>query len=177
MSSHDDVMLDQSVPVASNSSQDCSTSQNQEMSSNTQHQVASPHTTPLSTSTYNSLLPIQSSTQLERQDYSAYFAYDSITTIDCDHAHKDLSFCGYTALLSITESSEPTSYKAVVTCENWRNAMVEEFTALQKQGTWELVHPPLNRNVIGSKWVYKVKRDQFGKMSWYKARLVAQGFS
>lgn len=55
--------------------------------------------------------------------------------------------------------------------------MVEEFTALQKQGTWELVPPPSNRNIIGSKWVYKVKRDQFGKVSGHKARLVAQGFS
>ncbi|XP_070662309.1 uncharacterized protein [Malus domestica] len=69
----------------------------------------------------------------------------------------------------IHESSEPTHYKQVVTSENWRNAMKEEFEALQKQGTWELVPVPQNRNVIGSKWVYKIKKDQDGKVSRYKA--------
>ncbi|KAM1701493.1 hypothetical protein ACFXTN_024755 [Malus domestica] len=55
--------------------------------------------------------------------------------------------------------------------------MKEEFVSLQKQGTWELVPPPVDRNVIGSKWVYKIKKDQDGKVSRYKARLVAQGYS
>lgn len=36
---------------------------------------------------------------------------------------------------------------------------------------------PTNRNVIGSKGVYKIKRDRNGKISRYKARLVAQSFS
>lgn len=51
--------------------------------------------------------------------------------------------------------------------------MTEEFLALQKQGTWELIPPLFDKNVIGSKWVYKIKRDQEGKISRYKARLVA----
>jgi hypothetical protein len=28
-----------------------------------------------------------------------------------------------------------------------------------ENNTWELVPPPENKNVIGSKWVYKVKRN------------------
>ena len=55
--------------------------------------------------------------------------------------------------------------------------MVDEFTALQRQGTWILVPPPLNRNIIGSEWVYKIKREQHGVISRYKAKFVAQGFS
>lgn len=55
--------------------------------------------------------------------------------------------------------------------------MSEEFSALKKQGTWDLVPLPSNKNIIGSKWIYKVKRDQNGAVSRYKARLVAQGFS
>ncbi|CAN6716764.1 unnamed protein product [Malus baccata var. baccata] len=55
--------------------------------------------------------------------------------------------------------------------------MQEEFNALKAQGTWELVSPPENRMVIGSKWVYKIKKNFDGSVARYKARLVAQGFS
>lgn len=51
--------------------------------------------------------------------------------------------------------------------------MQEEFDALQAQGTWQLVHSPSNRSIIGSKWVYKIKKNQDGSVSRYKARLVA----
>lgn len=55
--------------------------------------------------------------------------------------------------------------------------MTEEFNALQKQGTWEFVPYLENRNVIGSKWVYKIKKDQVGKICRYKSRLVTQWYS
>ncbi|KAM1022121.1 hypothetical protein ACFX2J_042926 [Malus domestica] len=55
--------------------------------------------------------------------------------------------------------------------------MQEEFDAPQAQGTWQLVHPPSNRSIIGSKWVHKIKKNQDGSVSRYKARLVAQGCS
>lgn len=55
--------------------------------------------------------------------------------------------------------------------------MDEEIDALQKQGTWSLVPCPANKNIIGSKWIYKVKKNLDGFISRYKARLVAQGFS
>ena len=36
---------------------------------------------------------------------------------------------------------------------------------------------PEGRKVIGSKWVFKVKRNTDGSVEKHKARLVAQGFS
>lgn len=63
-------------------------------------------------------------------------------------------------MLSIVDATEPTSYKVVVSHAHWGDAMSDEFFALQKQGTWELIPPPIDRNVIGSKWVYKIKKDQ-----------------
>ncbi|KAI5336311.1 hypothetical protein L3X38_015578 [Prunus dulcis] len=55
--------------------------------------------------------------------------------------------------------------------------MQEEIDALQMQGTWSLVPCPQQKNIVGSKWVYKIKRHENGSVARYKARLVAQGFS
>lgn len=54
--------------------------------------------------------------------------------------------------------------------------MSEEFLALQRQGTWSLVPPPPNTNILGSKWIFKLKYKPDGVVDRYKARLVAQGF-
>jgi len=48
---------------------------------------------------------------------------------------------------------------------------------LKKNGTWKLEEAPPEANVIGSKWVFKAKKDAMGNITHYKARLVAQGFS
>lgn len=61
--------------------------------------------------------------------------------------------------------------------EQWRQAMEAELNNMQQQGTWEIVKRPMDRNVIGSKWVFVKKRDQEGNVVKFKARLVAQGFS
>jgi hypothetical protein len=58
----------------------------------------------------------------------------------------------------------------------WKQAMYEEYDALKANGTWDLVVLPRGKNVIGTKWVYKIKRDQHGNIARYKARVVVQGF-
>ena len=55
--------------------------------------------------------------------------------------------------------------------------MEQEFLALRKNETWELVPPPSRVNVIDSKWIFKVKRHVDGSVERYKARLVAKGLS
>lgn len=55
--------------------------------------------------------------------------------------------------------------------------MADEYSALLRNGTWTLVPPPSQSNVVDCKWVYKVKRDQTGAITRYKARLVAKGFN
>ena len=53
--------------------------------------------------------------------------------------------------------------------------MKNEFQALIENKTWNLVPRPLNRLVIGCKWIYKVKPSA-DKTHKYKAQLVAKGF-
>ena len=59
----------------------------------------------------------------------------------------------------------------------WLAAMEEEMCRIKELGTWDLVPKPADTNIVGCKWVYKVKRDNKGEVSRYKARLVAQGFT
>uniref|UniRef100_A0A2N9EV01 Integrase catalytic domain-containing protein n=1 Tax=Fagus sylvatica TaxID=28930 RepID=A0A2N9EV01_FAGSY len=72
--------------------------------------------------------------------------------------------------------NEPTTYATASKHPQWCNAMDEEFEALQKQGTWTLVPAPSTKNIVGCKWVYKLKYNSDGTISRYKARLVAKGF-
>ena len=43
--------------------------------------------------------------------------------------------------------------------------------------TWDLVKAPEGRNIIDSKWVFKVKTNADGTIERHKARLVARGFT
>lgn len=79
-----------------------------------------------------------------------------------------------------TEMEEPGSYAEAVNYTQfnvWKSAMDEEIEMLKKNKTWDLVTVPPNTNIVGSKWTYKIKRDEKGNISKYKARLVARGFS
>jgi len=57
---------------------------------------------------------------------------------------------------------------------DWEN---EELTVLQDVKIWVLVDPPPCANIIGSKWVFCVKKDADGNIACKKTCLVAQGFS
>ncbi|PKU80502.1 Retrovirus-related Pol polyprotein from transposon TNT 1-94 [Dendrobium catenatum] len=70
---------------------------------------------------------------------------------------------------------DPTTYAEASKHFTWRRAMADEFFALQKQGTWELVPPPSSGSVLGSKWTYRTKYNSDGSVARFKARLVAQG--
>ncbi|PKU74273.1 Retrovirus-related Pol polyprotein from transposon TNT 1-94 [Dendrobium catenatum] len=71
--------------------------------------------------------------------------------------------------------TDPTTYNDASKQFHWRQAMAQEFFALQQQGTWTLVPPPPNAPVLGSKWTYHTKYNSDGSVARFKARLVAQG--
>lgn len=51
-----------------------------------------------------------------------------------------------------------------------------EYMTLLQNGTWKLVPPSPEFNVVGNKWVFKLKRNADGSIQRYKARLLAKGF-
>jgi hypothetical protein len=55
-------------------------------------------------------------------------------------------------------------------------AMQEELNNFERNQVWELVERP-KTNIIGTKWVFRNKQDEFGVVIRNKARLVAQGFT
>jgi len=59
----------------------------------------------------------------------------------------------------------------------WEEGIREELATLQAAGTWELADLPDGANLVGSKWVFRAKKDAAGHIVRHKARLVAQGFS
>jgi len=83
-----------------------------------------------------------------------------------------------TTLGSSVDSDEikPTSFTTANKSPTWRHAINEEFDALLKNGTWNLVAPIPSMNIVGSKWIFKIKRHANGSIERYKAWLVAKGF-
>ena len=49
--------------------------------------------------------------------------------------------------------------------------------ALIRNKTWILVPPTTDQNVIGNRWIYKIKKNADGSIERYKASLVAKGYS
>lgn len=58
----------------------------------------------------------------------------------------------------------------------WKKAIQDKFDALIRNQTWELVPHESHFNVVGNKWVFKVKFNSDGTLQRYKGRLVAKGF-
>ena len=84
------------------------------------------------------------------------------------------------ALKASSHGDEPRTYREAMTRDDhaqWHQAALEEMDALMQNGTWTLVELPPGRKAIGSRWVFKVKRNADGSIERYKARLVAKGFS
>jgi hypothetical protein len=78
----------------------------------------------------------------------------------------------------VLEVVEPLSYDEAVNwpdAPQWLLAMEEELVGLRGRGTWELCAASDKIKPLPVKWVFKVKRDDQGKVARFKARLVVMG--
>ncbi|GKF55636.1 putative ribonuclease H-like domain-containing protein, partial [Tanacetum coccineum] len=86
--------------------------------------------------------------------------------------HKDFHHCLFACFLS---QHEPKKISEALEDESWVDAMQEELLQFEIQKVWILVDLPYGKKVIGTKWVYRNKKDERGVVVRNKARLVAQG--
>ncbi|GJZ81661.1 putative ribonuclease H-like domain-containing protein [Tanacetum coccineum] len=87
--------------------------------------------------------------------------------------YKDHHNCLLACFLS---QEEPKNLSQALQDESWVEAMQEELLQFKLQKVWVLVDLPYRKNVIGTKWVFRNKRDERSIVVKNKARLVAQGF-
>lgn len=55
--------------------------------------------------------------------------------------------------------------------------MEEGLEQIEKNNTWELVPRPKDKNVIGTKWIFKNKLNENGDVIRNKARLICKGYA
>ena len=86
---------------------------------------------------------------------------------------EQMNICTYSSFLS---QIEPKAADVAFRDPSWIEAMQEELAQFEKLRVWELVECPPGKKAIGTKWVFKNKRDESGVVVRNKARLVVQGF-
>ncbi|GJQ89328.1 putative ribonuclease H-like domain-containing protein [Tanacetum coccineum] len=86
--------------------------------------------------------------------------------------HQDLHTCLFACFLS---QEEPKRVSKALSDPAWVEAMQEELLQFKLQKVWVLVDLPKGHRAIGTKWVYRNKKDERGIVIRNKARLVAQG--
>ncbi|GJV11518.1 putative ribonuclease H-like domain-containing protein, partial [Tanacetum coccineum] len=74
------------------------------------------------------------------------------------------------------KNKEPKKVSQALADESWVEAMQEELLQFKLQDVWVLCDLPDGKRVIGTKWVFRNKRDERGTIIKNKARLVAQGY-
>nr|GEX15476.1 copia protein [Tanacetum cinerariifolium] len=84
----------------------------------------------------------------------------------------DFHTCMFACFLS---QEEPKRLHQALKDPSWIEAMQEELLQFKMQKVWVLVDLPYGKRAIGTKWVYRNKKDEQGIVIRNKVRLIAQG--
>ncbi|GKB63545.1 putative ribonuclease H-like domain-containing protein, partial [Tanacetum coccineum] len=96
-----------------------------------------------------------------------------VSTIQQRTNQKDLQNCLFACFLS---QEEPKKVIHALKDPSWIEAMQEELLQFKLQEVWTLVDLPNRKRAIGTKWVFRNKKDEMGNVIINKARVVAQGY-
>ncbi|TYJ98049.1 reverse transcriptase [Cucumis melo var. makuwa] len=96
-------------------------------------------------------------------------------------SYKNLSpqFRAFTA--SLDSTTIPKNIYIALECPEWKNAVMEEMKALEKNNTWEICALPKGHKLVGCKWVFTLKYKADETLDRHKARFTtfvkSQGYS
>ncbi|GJV08290.1 retrovirus-related pol polyprotein from transposon TNT 1-94 [Tanacetum coccineum] len=79
--------------------------------------------------------------------------------------------------IDFLSEKEPKNVSEALKHPGWVNAVQVELNQFARNKVWTLVPAPYGKTIIGSKWVFRNKRDKIGTVIKNKVRLVAQGYN
>ena len=86
-----------------------------------------------------------------------------------------------TALAQLEEQTPATYAEAMASPQRpkWKEALAKEMASIDEMEVWDLVprlSVPASQIVLKCKWVFRIKTDEHGAITVYKARLTPKGF-
>jgi Reverse transcriptase (RNA-dependent DNA polymerase) len=112
---------------------------------------------------------------------------DLVDLADCNAGEleqcKWANLVGYEKAIAATiqeAEGDPKTMQEAWACgdwPSWKEAMNCEISSLEQARTWTTVPCPTGKNIVGCKWVFRLKRKVDGSIDKYKARLVTRGFT
>jgi len=115
--------------------------------------------------------------QLKRSAKKAPVPTDSVTR-SAGRARVNITELMNTALASTTINGDPRNFKeAMLSPQNkkWEAAIMDEYNSIIRNETFSPAQAQFGNKPIGSKWVFKTKRNPDG-LTRYKARCVIKGY-
>ncbi|GJY81666.1 putative ribonuclease H-like domain-containing protein [Tanacetum coccineum] len=112
--------------------------------------------------------------KMEVESAQDYFANDAAEALRKEFAQDTKDLLLQEELLDAF--IEPKKKSQALEDKSWVDAMQEELLQFKIQKVWILVELPFGKKAIGTKWVYRNKKDERGVIVRNKARLVAQGY-
>ncbi|KAA0025138.1 Retrovirus-related Pol polyprotein from transposon TNT 1-94 [Cucumis melo var. makuwa] len=100
-----------------------------------------------------------------KHSISNYVSYENLSP----------QFRAFTAGLDST--TIPRIIYIALECPEWKNAVMEEMKALEKNNIGEICALPKGHKPVGCKWVFTLKYKADGTLDRHKTRLVAKGFT
>jgi hypothetical protein len=81
---------------------------------------------------------------------------------------KPKPFSSYMALMCDLLEKEPTCFEEAIQKKEWAYVMTEEYQSIIKNDVWEIVPRSNSKDVVSSKWLYKIKHVVDGSIEKYK---------
>ena len=102
-----------------------------------------------------------------------------VVGVSCTFAFQSV-LCCKSSIFDPLKAPEPTTLEEALRrpdADLWWDAWLKERGQMDQYGVYEEVPEPKGVNIVGSKIVFKVKKNPDGSIKRYKCRLVARGFT